>query len=168
MDIDAIYKQYEEYITKCFRIELQKQKDNGIYISHEDEKDLHQHVLYKLVKYLPRYDSAKSTITTYMYNIIKSNVRWKLIDMRGMEGRKPTRESFNNAMLHYDDPDANLPEPAAQSIPLVESLTKEQMQFCNLVAEEGFSHAEAFDRIGVPPDHRKAFLEALHEALGGV
>ena len=166
MDVEAVYSRYADYIETVFRMELAKMKRTGIYISREDEEDVHQHVLYKLVRYLPRHNPAKSHIKTYIYTIVKTNLRWKLIDMRGMSQRKPTRESFNNGMLHYDDPDAGIPEPEMHDA-IPDFLDPDQREFCSLVAEEGMSRAEAFEAMGIPEEERKPFLEAIRAALSG-
>ncbi len=111
-EIDRLYNQYAEYVAKVFRIELRRQRDAGIFISHDDEEELWSWVQSKIATYLPRFDPRKSALKTYLYTIVKSQFKWCLIRMRGMEGRTGS-QAWNNSLCHYDDPDFEkaVPEP---------------------------------------------------------
>ena len=65
-ETNEIYMQYREYIDTVFRIELKKRRDAGFFVSHEDEEDLHQTIIQKVLKYIPRHDPNKSSIKTYL------------------------------------------------------------------------------------------------------
>ena len=113
---NRIYEQYKVYIDTVFRIELRKQRDAGIYVSHEDEEDLHQTILQKVLKYIPRHNPKKSTIKTYLYTIVKSQLKWQMINLYGMDGRPKSKEAWYRSFAKLDDEGFDYDAPATRSV----------------------------------------------------
>lgn len=162
---DEIYAEYAEYIGTVYRMELKKQKLHGIYISREDEEDIYQRILIKIIRYLPRFDERKSNIKTYLYNIVKTQLRWILIDMRGMEGRPMSREAWENSYLHYED--EGFMEPMYQPDDMqaaYDRLDSTQACFAKLVMA-GTPVPEAMAKVGIRPEESATFLDNIRRAL---
>lgn len=163
--VDEIYAEYADYIGTVYRMELKKQKLHGIYISREDEEDIYQRILIKIIRYLPRFDERKSNIKTYLYNIVKTQLRWILIDMRGMEGRPLSREAWENSHLHYED--EGFMEPMYQPDDLQQAydrLDDVQGSFARSVMA-GTPVAEALASAGIGPEESATFLDGIRRAL---
>jgi len=166
---NEIYEQYERYIDTVFRIEVNKHKSRGIFVSPEDEKDLKQRVLVKLLKYLPRFNPQKSSIKTYLYTIVKTHVKWILIEMKGGDGKPLTKEARNNRLISYDDDGNDFDDWAVDRSydDAYLNLEPQQAIYCKAIIN-GDTHRQALMSAGLNPSEGSAFLDTLRNNLKGL
>ena len=160
-DANEIYMQYRQYIDTVFRIELKKRRDAGFYISHEDEEDLHQTIILKVLKYIPRHDPNKSSIKTFLYTIVKTQLKWQIIWMNGMEGRQ-SKESWYRSLERLDD---QWDAPAERTIDDVIEEMDEPMRKAVLLLLDGASHKQVRQQLGMTEEEWKGMLDEIRDYL---
>ena len=160
-DANETYMQYAQYIDTVIRIELKKRRDAGFYVSHEDEEDLHQTILLKVLKYIPRHDPQKSSIKTYIYTIIKTQLKWQMIEMYGMKGRH-SKESWYRSFERLDD---QWDAPAGRTIDDVIEGMEEPMREAVLLLLDGASHKQVRQQLGMTEEEWEAMLDEIRDYL---
>lgn len=166
-EINALYTPYASYVEKTFKLQIKKQRDAGIWISKSDEDELYSRVLAKIARYLPRHDPSKSSITTYLYTIVATQVKWCLLRMRGRSW-----EARNNAMLHYDDKNEcdamSIPEPVQpRTVADVLEELPEDLRKMALLLLEGHNRKATARLMGWSRDNLNRKLAQLREHLDG-
>lgn len=162
---NRIYEQYKVYIDTVFRIELRKQRDAGIYVSHEDEEDLHQIILQKVLKYIPRHNPKKSTIKTYLYTIVKSQLKWQMINLYGMDGRPKSKEAWYRSFAKLDDEGFDYDAPATRSVDDVVATMEQPMRQAVEMLLDGATHKQVQTRLGLSDEEWQDLLEDLKDFL---
>ena len=160
-DANDTYMQYRQYIDTVFRLELKKRRDAGWYISHEDEEDLHQTITMKVLKYIPRHDPQKSSIKTYLYTIIKTQLKWHMIGMYGMGGRHSEESwyrSFERLDGHWD-------VPAGRTIDDVIEGMEKPMRKVVMLLLDGASHKQVRQLLCMTEEEWKAMLDEIRDYL---
>lgn len=161
IDPNETYATYRQYIDTVFRIELKKRREAGIYVSHEDEEDIHQAVVLKVLKYIPRHDPAKSSLKTYLYTIVKTQLKWEMIWMYGMEGRR-SKESWCRS---FERLDARWDAPAERTVDDIIEGMDDQMREAVELLLDGASHEQVRQQLGMTNEEWVAMLDEIREYL---
>ena len=160
-DANETYMQYHQYIDAVFRVELKKRRDAGWYISREDEEDLHQTIILKVLKYIPRHDPQKSSIKTYLYTIVKTQLKWQMIWMYGMEGRH-SKESWYRS---FERLDGHWDAPAGRTIDDVIEGMEKPMRKAVMLLLDGASHKQVRQLLCMTDEEWEAMLDEIRDYL---
>lgn len=161
IDPNETYIEWSRYVDTAFRIELKKRREAGIYVSHEDEQDMHQAVVLKVLKYIPRHDPAKSSLKTFLYMIVKTQLKWEIIRIYGMGGRR-SKESWYRS---FERLDARWDAPAERTVDDILDGMDDQMRKAVELLLDGTSHEQVRHQLGMTNDEWVAMLDEIREYL---